>query len=228
VLNPLPLPKSRLEALTDGIFAVTMTLLVLDLKIGERMPAKSMQLAADLLALARFVDDYIISFFVLCVFWLAHLRLIRRVRDVDATFTWLNLAFLLFTTFVPPLTSWIGQVPERPVAAVVYGSNLILILLCEALMWRHATRHLYNESVTDARALWQTLRRRFTVAALIILAGIVAALIEIEFAEQVGYASYVYLLLIGVGLIRPRSWQLQDDAGTRPGDSGRDRPGAGG
>ncbi len=95
-------------------------------------------------------------------------------------------------------------------------------------MWRHATRrHLYNESVTDARALWQTLRRRFIVAALIIFAGIIAALIEIEFAEHVGYASYVYLLLIGAGLFRPRSWDLQDDAGGRTGGSGRERPGAG-
>jgi uncharacterized membrane protein len=228
VLNPLPLPKPRVEALTDGIFAVTMTLLVLDLKVAERIPAESTQTAADLLALARFVDDYVISFFVLCVFWLAHLRLIRRVREVDATFTWLNLAFLLFTTFVPPLTSWVGQVPERPIAAVVYGGNLILILLFEALMWRHATRHLYNDSVTDARALWRTLRQRFMAAALIILAGIAAALIEIEFDEHVGYASYVYLLLIGVGLIRPRSWALHDDAEAQPSGRGRERPGAGG
>jgi len=223
VLNPLPLPKSRVEALTDGIFAVTMTLLVLDLKIAERIPPESSQLWSDLLALLTFVDDYVISFFVLCVFWLAHLRLLRRVREVDSTFTWLNVAFLLFTTFVPPLTSWIGHNPERPIAAVIYGGNLILILLFEALMWRHATHHLHNESVTDARALWRTLRRRFIFAALVIFIGIIAALIEIELDDYVGYASYVYLLLIGAGLFRPKLWDPHDTTGEPPGDPGPER-----
>ncbi|MFO1323032.1 MAG: TMEM175 family protein [Burkholderiales bacterium] len=204
MLDPLPLPKARLEALTDGIFAVTMTLLVLDLKLAERMPAHSSHVLADLFELAQQVDDYVISFIVLCLYWLAHLRVIRRVRDVDATFTWFNLAFLLFTTFVPPLTSWVGHAPTEPIAAVVYGANLLLILLFETLMWRRAARRLYNESVTDPAALWVQIRRRSVIAAAIILAGIGAALIEIGSGAEVAYASYVYLLMIGVGIVRPQ------------------------
>jgi uncharacterized membrane protein len=203
MLEPLPLPRARLEALTDGIFAVTMTLLVLDLKLGERMPADSVHIVVDLMALLPYIDDYVISFVVLCVFWLAHLRMLRRLREVDATFTWLNLAFLLFTTFVPPLTSWVGHYAEHPGAAIVYGTNLILILLCEALMWRHAARYLVNETVTDANALWRYMRSRYIAAAAVIVGGIIAALVEIEFGTRVGYASYVYLLLIGAGIVRP-------------------------
>ena len=204
MLEPLPLPKGRLEALTDGIFAVTMTLLVLDLKFAERVSGDPARVWEELAALLPYVDDYAISFVVLCVFWLAHLRLLRRIRDVDATFMWFNLAFLLFTTFVPPLTSWIGSRSEQPAAAIVYGSNLVLILAAEAMMWRHACRHLVNETVTDAHALWHFMRRRLVIAAGVILAGIIAALIEIRYATNVGYASYVYLLLIGAGIVRPR------------------------
>jgi uncharacterized membrane protein len=204
MLEPLPLPKGRLEALTDGIFAVTMTLLVLDLKFADRVSADPARVMKDLLALLPYIDDYVISFAVLCVFWLAHLRLLRRLRDVDANFTWINLAFLLFTTFVPPLTSWIGHESEQPAAAAVYGLDLILIVTCEALMWRYACRHLVNETVTDAQALWRSMRRRFLIAGAVIVAGVCAALIEIRFATNVGYASYVYLLLIGAGLFRPR------------------------
>jgi len=201
LLQPLPLPKSRLEALTDGIFAVTMTLLVLDLKLPEHIGADSREATAKLLALLPHLDDYVISFVVLCVFWLAHLRLIRRLRDVDTMFVWLNMAFLLFTTFVPPLTALIGNNPTQPLAAIVYGCGLMLILLFEALMWRHAARRLFNETVIDAAAVWQLMRRRFVLAAFVIFLGIVSALFEIEFATQVGYASYVYLLLIAAGLI---------------------------
>jgi uncharacterized membrane protein len=205
MLEPLPLPKSRLEALTDGIFAVTMTLLVLDLKPPEIGGATPREAVARLFELLPHLDDYVISFVVLCVFWLAHLRLLRRVRDVDASFTWLNLFFLLFTTFVPPLTAFIGNNADQPVAAVTYGGNLILILLCEALMWRRAAHHLVNETVTDAQALWHFMRRRFTMAALVIVLGMVSALVEIEVGTRVGYASYVYLLLIGAGLVRRRA-----------------------
>jgi uncharacterized membrane protein len=204
MLQPLPLPKARIEALTDGIFAVTMTLLVLDLKFEDRVSGEPGRIVHDLLALLPYIDDYVISFVVLCVFWLAHLRLVRRLRDVDATFMWLNLVFLLFTTFVPPLTSWIGHRSEQPAAAIVYGVNLIMILGTETLMWRRACRHLVNETVTDAQALWRSVRRRFFASAAIIIAGMLGALIEIEYATNVGYASYVYLLLIGAGLVRTR------------------------
>jgi uncharacterized membrane protein len=198
----MAIPKSRLEAITDGIFAVTMTLLVLDLKFTERVSHDPSRILRDLLAILPYVDDYIISFVVLCVFWLAHLRLIGRVREVDATFTWLNLAFLLFTTFVPPLTSWVGEEARQPAAAVVYGTNLILILGFEALMWRRACLHLFNDSDGAGAALWREMRTRFLRAALVILAGVVAALIEIEAGTKLGLASYVYLLLIGAGLVR--------------------------
>ena len=204
MIQPLPLPKARIEALTDGIFAVTMTLLVLDLKFEDRVSGEAGKIVHDLLALLPYIDDYVISFVVLGVFWLAHLRLIRRVREVDATFTWLNLVFLLFTTFVPPLTSWVGHRSEQPPAAIVYGVNLILILSTETLMWRRACRHLANDTVTDPAALWRSVRGRFVAAVIIIVAGIVAALIEIQYATNVGYASYVYLLLIGAGLVRTR------------------------
>ena len=148
------------------------------------------------------LDDYVISFVVLCVFWLAHLRLLARLRDVDTAFVWLNLAFLLFTTFVPTLTALIGNNPEQPVAAIVYGCNLLLILLCEALMWRHASRHHFNDSVLDAPGVWQFMRNRFLFAAAVIVAGVTCALLEIAFATGVDYASYVYLLLIVAGLVR--------------------------
>ena len=205
MIEPLPLSKARLEALTDGIFAVTMTLLVLDLKFTDRVSSEPGRVLHDLLGLLPYIDDYVISFVVLCAFWLAHMRLIRRVREVDAAFTWMNLAFLLFTTFVPPLTSWVGHEASQPAAAIVYGVNMLAINAFEALMWRRACLHLANESITDGSALWAQVRKRFLVVAVIIVAGIATALIEIEVGAGVGYASYVYLLMIVTGVFRPKS-----------------------
>ena len=205
MLTPLPLPKPRLEALTDGIFAVSMTLLVLDLKLPEHVGGEARQVFANLLRLLPHIDDYVISFVVLCLYWLAHLRLLQRIGDVDGAFVWLNLAFLLCTTFVPPLTSFIGNNPDQPVAAVVYGGNLLLLLLFEALLWRRGALHLSNDTVTDPAALWRFMRGRFLFSAAVIVLAIVAALVEIEVGTRVGYATYVYLLLIGAGVVRPRN-----------------------
>src|SRR4029453_10660963 len=204
MIEPLPLSKGRLEALTDGIFAVTMTLLVLDLKFTDRVSGEPGRVVHDLVKLLPYIDDYVISFVVLCVFWLAHMRLMRRVRDVDSAFAWMNLAFLLFTTFVPPLTSWIGHEAQQPAAAIVYGVNMLFINALEALMWRRACLHLSNESVTDPKALWGELRKRFVIVAVIIIGGIATALVEIEIATGVGYASYVYLLMIFAAVFRPK------------------------
>ncbi|HET9339703.1 MAG TPA: TMEM175 family protein [Casimicrobiaceae bacterium] len=202
MLESVPLPRARLEALTDGIFAVTMTLLVLDLKF----PPDALDGASTwgaLSAIANRLDDYVISFVALCVFWLAHLRLLRRLRDPDATFVWLNLAFLLLTTLVPTLTALVGDHPAHPRAAVFYGANLVGILAIEALMWRRMCLRLANDAVEDGPALWRFVQSRFLLAIGIVIAGIATALVEIRLGVSEGMASYVYLLLLAAGVARP-------------------------
>ena len=203
MLEPIPLPKSRLEALTDGIFAVTMTLLVLDLKFPAHALDANHEFTSALVAMVDRFDDYAISFVALCVFWLAHLRLLRRVRETDSHFVWLNLGFLLLTTLVPMLTALVGDNPAHPRAAVLYGANLVAILVVEALMWRRMCRGLHNETVSDPQALWFYVRRRFALAIGIVLSGMVAALVEIRLGLTTGMASYVYLLLLAAGVARP-------------------------
>jgi len=209
-MHPRPslLPKARLEALTDGIFAVTMTLLVLDLRFPEH-PTQS--LWDELIDLLPRIDNYIISFVVLAVFWLGHLRMLHRMREADHRFAWLNLAFLLFTTLVPPLTSLLGNNPQLPRAAILYGFNLILILGCEALAWRLVCTKLRNESLQDPEATWRTIRRHFGLGAGVVLLAIVVALVEIRLGLTQGFAPYVYLLLIGVGVMRPAYRSLPRD-----------------
>jgi uncharacterized membrane protein len=196
-----PLPKGRLEALTDGIFAVTMTLLVLDI----RFPAQfEPGLGREVLALVSLLDNYVISFAVLAVFWLGHLRLMRRLRDPDAAFVAQNLAFLFLTTLVPPLTALLGNHPELPRAAVLYGANLFLLLCLELAMWRRVCLHLGDDSVDDPRAAWLHVRSRYAFGLAVVLLAIVVALAEIAAGLSEGLAPWLYLLLLGLGTLRPR------------------------
>jgi uncharacterized membrane protein len=129
--------KGRIEALTDGIFAVAMTLLVLDLRLpqvaGELSDAG---LREALIGLLPKLESYVISFLVLCIFWLGHHRLMHQVRGVDHRFLWRNLLFILFITFVPFTTSLMGEHRDLDDAPLVYGVNLALILAAQFLMWQ--------------------------------------------------------------------------------------------
>jgi uncharacterized membrane protein len=202
MLEPAPLPKERLEALTDGIFAVSMTILVLDLKLPT-LPVAGEEVWQAVLAAIPAVDDYVISFVLLCVFWIGHLRLMRRIKSIDGVFMWLNLAFLLFTTFVPALTAFANRNPGHPRPAILYGADLCAILVCQVLTWRHSLRGLANETVTDPRAVWKNVRLHYLTAIGVVVLGIALAVLEIRMGMSQGMASYTYLLLIVAGVMRP-------------------------
>ncbi len=212
-VDPAPLPKGRLEALTDGIFAVSMTLLVLDLKLPEHV-AFTDDISVSLAELLPRFDHYVISFVVLCLFWLSHLRMMRRLREVDATFMALNLAFLLFTTFVPAFTAFVGNNPGHPRPAILYGLNLALILICEALMWRHTLLKLANETVERPDAAWRGVRNRLAVALAIVIAGMAIPILQAHHGIAGHYGAYVYVLLLAVGVVQPKLHRTP--APTRP------------
>ncbi len=109
-LDTRGLSKNRIEALADGIFAVAMTLLVLDIKSPEQRWFGTDSVLIDyLLQLEHSFAMYAISFFVLGIFWIGHHVLFHFVRQMDRRLLWLNLAFLLLVTLVPFSTDLIGD-----------------------------------------------------------------------------------------------------------------------
>jgi uncharacterized membrane protein len=191
--------KGRIEALTDGIFAVAMTLLVLDLKLPQTLAGiDDAGLREALIALLPKLESYVISFLVLCIFWLGHHRLMHLVRGVDHLFLWRNLLFILFITFVPFTTSLMGEYRGLDDAPVVYGVNLALILVAQYLMWRRALFHLMEVDREQAAARWQVVRNRYLIAFGVVAAAVLFAALDWRFA------AYVYLLLFLVGTVRPK------------------------
>lgn len=195
----LALPgKGRIEALTDGIFAVAMTLLVLDLRLPEARGLDDAGLRSALVALLPKLESYVISFLVLCVFWLGHHRLMHLVRGVDHLFLWRNLLFILFITFVPFTTSLMGEHRDLDDAPLVYGVNLALILAAQFLMWRRALFHLVDPAHAELAARWRSVRTRYATAFVIVAVAVLLAALEWRFA------AYLYLLLFFVGTMQPR------------------------
>lgn len=149
--EPTGLSKHRLEALTDGIFAVTMTLLVIDLKLPERAAVDDpSDLAIGVLHLIPTFIAWIISFFVLAIFWFSHHRLFHHVRVVNGNFVWLNILYLSCVSLMPFSSALAGEYSRILFSQWFYSSNMILLAVLGLLNYRYVFHHpeLWDTSVT--------------------------------------------------------------------------------
>jgi uncharacterized membrane protein len=136
------LSKHRVEGLTDGIYAVAMTLLVLELKLPEAEPGLTD--AALLAQFAHLVPRFIawlISFLILAVFWLSHQRAFHYVRGVDSGLLWINIASLLAASLLPFSSSLVGERGALFVPQAVYAANMAALSLLAIAQLRHLHRH---------------------------------------------------------------------------------------
>ncbi len=131
---------NRIEALTDGVFAIVMTLLVLELHVPEISEALvPAELPHRILELWPKFLSYIASFVVLSIMWISHHRTFHYIKRSDNKLLWINLAFLLVIGLVPFSTSLIGNNPAAQFPFVVYGIHLFLIFLMRFTLWTYAT-----------------------------------------------------------------------------------------
>jgi uncharacterized membrane protein len=216
VLDRRGLAKSRIEALADGIFAVAMTLLVLDIKSPEnRTFTTTSELLAYLVALEHSFAMYAISFLVLAIFWIGHHLLFHFVRHVDRRLLWLNVVFLLFITFVPFSTDLIGDHGHLLLPVLIYGGNLIALgsLLVLQLGYIVVNAELATPELT-APVVAQ-MRRDIMVYAAVPVASMAMAFVS----PRVGM--YLYLLLAIPTFARGRLDRLLHPRVTRRTDSSR-------
>ena len=133
--------KHRLDSLTDGIFAVAMTLLVIDLKLPEAVPLHDnealVQAMADLIP--RLIS-WVISFGVLAFFWWGHSRALHYVREVNGGLVGINLLFLLAVGFTPFASAVSGTHPLFA-AQCVYSVTMAFNALAAMALWRYIYRH---------------------------------------------------------------------------------------
>jgi uncharacterized membrane protein len=134
---PRGLAKGRVEALSDGVFAIAMTILVLGLQVPESSTAP--ELRARLWALWPKLASYALSFVMLGVLWIGHHYQMHYIRRTNRALIWLNLVFLLAITFLPFSTAVLGNCYREPLAVAVYGGTVIVAGAFLLLHWLYAT-----------------------------------------------------------------------------------------
>jgi len=134
------LSTSRLETLTDGIFAIAMTLLVLNLQVPQ-IPAAlvAARLPHELGALWPKVLSFVLSFVVVGVYWVGHHNQFHYIRRVDRSFMWINILFLLAIAFIPFSAGLLGAFVRQQLVVAIYGLNLVAVGATLSLIWWYAT-----------------------------------------------------------------------------------------
>jgi uncharacterized membrane protein len=184
--------KNRLEALSDGVFAVAITLLVLDIRLPSGVAYGD--LGGALLQLAPKILSYLLSFIVVGIYWGFHHAAFARLRRIDGAVVFLNLLLLLLVTFMPFPTILMGEYPFTTIPLAIYGgcliaANFIGFLSVLHLHWRPDL--LLPEFAGDfLRSQWPI----YLIVNAVYVAGIALAF----YSPALSYAVF-FTVLAGVG-----------------------------
>lgn len=132
----------RIEALSDGVFSIAMTLLILEIKLPDFSKVHSeSDLIWQFAILGPKIFSYVLSFIVLGIYWVGHHHQFTFIKHSDRFFIWINVFFLLFVSAVPFSTALLGDFKQYITTMVIYGSNLMLLGLSLWWIWKHAIRN---------------------------------------------------------------------------------------
>jgi len=130
----------RLQTLADGVFAIVMTLLVLELGVeGIAKTSNNKELLQGILEMWPKFLIYGLSFLILGIFWVIHHSIFDAIKRYDTTLIWINILFLMFVALIPFSTSLFGKFGANQITALIYGVNMLLLFNLGWALWAYAT-----------------------------------------------------------------------------------------
>jgi uncharacterized membrane protein len=175
--------KSRLEAFSDGVIAIIITIMVLQLNIPK---------GEDLLSLKPLIPvfvSYVLSFAYLGIYWNNHHHMIHTVRHVGGGILWANLHLLFWLSLIPFVTRWIGETSFAPVPLALYGVVLLMSAIAYFLLQTLILRRHGKDSLL-ARALGVDIKGKISPPLYFL------AIISTFFNEWIAVAIYILVTLI--------------------------------
>ena len=161
--------KDRLLAFSDGVIAIIITIMVLELTAPHGANW------SDLAPLAPVFSSYVLSFTFVAIYWNNHHHLLYTLSRVNGTILWANLHLLFWLSLIPFATAWVGENPFAPVPTAVYGVAFLMPGCAYYLLVR-AMLQLEGPDSTLARAVGRDLKGKGSLV--LYAAGIAIALIE--------------------------------------------------
>jgi uncharacterized membrane protein len=189
----------RILFFSDAVFAIAITLLVLNIEVPDIPPdLVSEELPGRLLDLWPKLLSYVLSFLVILMFWTAHHTIFRPIKSYDRGLIWLNSLFLMFIAFLPFPTALLGEYADQQLVVAIYaGSFAITRLLLTAVSWYATSGHRLVDDDLDLGTIgaW---RVRGLAIPLVFLISIVVSFFSVEAAVY----SWLLLFIVDIVLLR--------------------------
>ena len=197
--------KNRLENFSDGVFAIAVTLLVLNIRIPETKNIDNHALNHVLLHLAPHLITFIFSFLVIGVFWVAHHRIFSFVNVPDSTLLWINIIYLLFVALIPFPASILSENPFLPTAILTYVVTLFIIAMLHFVLLEYILRNKHIKHAALTPVIYKAAQRNAVVGPVCyVLAGAGAFLnVYISFFFIIG-AMLFYIFFAGKGKVEEK------------------------
>jgi len=161
--------KDRLAAFSDGVIAIIITIMVLELKVPHGADWKV------LLGVTPGFVSYVLSFVYLAIYWNNHHHLLHTVTRVDGLILWANSHLLFWLSLIPATTAWMGDNFLAPLPTAVYGGTLLMPAIAYYLLQKALMRKQGPDSVL-AKALGSNIKGK--ISPMLYVAGIVLAFVS--------------------------------------------------
>ncbi len=181
---------NRVEAFSDCVISIVMTIMVFDIKIADSITQLSNKKELkELLVLAPQLVAYLFSFTVLGIMWLNHHHLFHMIKRADEKFLWLNLHLLFWLSLIPLTTDLLGKAPSLTYSAAFYGIILFMASSAFLLLRGYAIRHnlMYGEEEKILNRTIHKINKRGIIKNYI---GMAAYLLSIPASFLSIYAAY--------------------------------------
>lgn len=173
--------KTRLEAFSDAVIAIIMTIMVLELKIPH---------GVDLDALRPLLPvflAYILSFVYLGIYWNNHHHMLHATRIVNGKALWANLLLLFCLSLIPFTTGWMGENHFEALPTALYGVVLLMCGAAYSLLQRMLTKHPAGENALLAEAVGRDIKGKLSLALYVVAIGL-------AFVQE-NISHFIYLLV---------------------------------
>ncbi len=184
--------NERIKALSDGVFAIVITLLVLELKIPE---VASNELSDALVEIIPKILSHVISFIVLGIYWVGHHNMFMHIKRHDRVLLWLNILFLLSVATMPFPTGLLVQYTNQRLSLIVFAATLVVAGLLLDLIWWYVTRDRRLVDEKMQRSFVTSVHRRILIAPFLYLIAIFASFFSVILAYLVFLAVIIYYVV---------------------------------
>lgn len=197
----IDIDPGRISGLTDGIFGMVMTLLVFGIAVPEITMTSYGDFISFITALAPTIGVTIVSFILISSFWVHHHEFIK-IKNLNITYLWINILFLISISFIPFTTSLIGNYSHFFLSEVLFGLNILLVNITFLLLYMYANKRNFLENKPSKH------ERKYVRNTLLMIMILTVVVNLLDFNVSSNFI-YLFLLVPIISVIRDTAYKIK-------------------